>query len=203
MSNKSLAFCQISFNWTVKNVFHEPKGTSWRKIFSKKIDNNWVFNSFLDFDQKKNRHSGKLFLTGFKKLHFTYLQIYFEENCLKKTFLCCFWTTIKFFFRCKTQYSTSPQERSNQVFFGINVYFLLFRFLSENFRHFFKRLPTGLSKLNPSCPQETLEEKYFFWKNCRCSYRFQKLAKKKGLLTKTFRQVCENCFWSVYRIILR
>ena len=73
MSKKILAFCQIYFDWIVKSVFYEPKRTSWRKIFSKKIENNWVFKSFWDFDQKKNWISGKVFSAGLQKLQFTSL----------------------------------------------------------------------------------------------------------------------------------
>ena len=53
MRKKILALCQVSFDWIVKSVFYEPKGTIRRKIFSKKIENVWDFNSFSDFDQKK------------------------------------------------------------------------------------------------------------------------------------------------------
>ena len=73
MSKKILAFCQIYFNWIVKSVFYEHKRTIRREIFSKKIENIWVFNSFLDFDQKKNWLSGKVFSAGLKKLQFTSL----------------------------------------------------------------------------------------------------------------------------------
>ena len=73
MSKKSLAFCQISFEWIVKSVFYEPKRTIRRKIFSKKIENIWNFNSFSDFDREKSRLSGKLSSAELKKLHFTSL----------------------------------------------------------------------------------------------------------------------------------
>ena len=73
MSKKILAFCQIYFDWIVKSVFYEPKRTIRREIFSKKIENIWVFNSFLDFDQKKKWLSGKVFSAGLKKLQFTSL----------------------------------------------------------------------------------------------------------------------------------
>ena len=53
MSKKSLHLCLVSFDWIVKSVFYEPKKTIRREIFSEKIETIWVFNSFLDFDQKK------------------------------------------------------------------------------------------------------------------------------------------------------
>ena len=164
MSNKSLAFCQISFNWIVKKVFHEPKGTSWRKKFSKKIENIWVFNFFSDFDQKKMSAFRQAFFDRVEETAFyVSIDIFWGELFEKKLFSVIFGQR-SIFFRCKTQYSTIPQERSNQVFFGINVYFLPFRFLNEKFWYSVKRFATGLSKLNPSCPQESLEEKYFFLK---------------------------------------
>ena len=73
MSKKSLAFCQISFEWIVKSVFYEPKWSIRRKIFSKKIENIWNFNSFSDFDREKSRLSGKISSAELKKLHFTSL----------------------------------------------------------------------------------------------------------------------------------
>ena len=42
----------------------------------------------------------------------------------------------------------------------------------------------------------------FFWKKCRWSYCFQKWAKNFSLLSKFFRQNCENCFGRVHRINL-
>ena len=43
----------------------------------------------------------------------------------------------------------------------------------------------------------------FFWKKCRWSYCFQKWAEYFNLLSKIFRQDCENCFRRVHRINLR
>ena len=74
-----------------------PKEQVDEKYFLRKKKTNEFSNLFGTLIRKKSRLSGKFFSTGLKKLHFTYLQIYFEDNCLKKTFLCYFWTTINFF----------------------------------------------------------------------------------------------------------
>ena len=75
--------------------------------------------------------------------------------------------------------------------------------MSELFRFLVKRFLTQLSKLNPTCPQEILEEKFFFKQNFSCSYRFQKWAKKVRPSGKIFRQGCANCFRPVCRFILK
>ena len=72
---KILAFCQVSFDWIVKNVFYEPKGTIWRKIFSRKIENFWVFNFFSDFDQKKKSALREAFFDRVRETAFLRLSI--------------------------------------------------------------------------------------------------------------------------------
>ena len=187
MSKKILAFCQIYFDWIVKSVFYEPKRTIRREIFSKKIEKIWVFNSFLDFDQKKKSAFRQGFF-GRTEETAVYVSIdkLWGELFGKKNFsLSLLDNEEKKFFRCKPQYSTCPRNILIKFFSGKNVNFLLFVYWAKIFG-FFKRFPTGLSKLDLSCPQETLEEKYFFWKNCRCYYRFQKLAKKFRSSDKNF-----------------
>ena len=96
MSKKSLAFCQISFEWIVKSVFYEPKRTIRRKIFSKKIENIWNFNSFSDFDREKKSAFRQALLSRVEETAF-YVSIdkLWGELFGKKTFLCLFWTTRK------------------------------------------------------------------------------------------------------------
>ena len=74
------------------------------------------------------------------------------------------------------------------------VFFFSFSFIGRTFQFLVKRFPTEMSKLNPTCPQETLEEKYFFEKIFTCSYRFMKWAKKLGFVAKTFGRVVQTAF---------
>ena len=67
--------------------------------------------------------------------------------------------------------------------------------MSELFQFFVKPHPTKLSKLNPTCPQETLEEKYNFWKkNLAVLIVFRKERKNFGLLAKVFGRVVQFFF---------
>ena len=78
--------------------------------------------------------------------------------------------------------------------------------MSENFWYFVKRFLTGLSKLNPTCPQETLEEKYIFLKKTLAVFivfrkerkNFDLLAKFSGRVVQTVFDLSVGSFWEVF-----
>ena len=156
LSEKSSAVYQSLSDEVVKCVFYVSIGKLRRNFFSGKI---FKFSIFLGTLTGKNSVCRQAFFSRFEKSAFyVSVDIIWGEVFEKKTSLCRFWTTSNFFFRCETQYSTWPQENNKQVFWKKCIFFS-FSFIERKFLVFVKRFPTGLSKLTPTCPQKSLEEK--------------------------------------------
>ena len=88
---KKMSFCQVSSNWIVKSVFYQPIGTIRRKIFSKKIENIWVFNFFRTLIRKRIGFPASLFRPGWRNCILRLYKNIFRRIFWKKNFSVIFW----------------------------------------------------------------------------------------------------------------